>query len=334
MNTRPLLLAALLAAPFAPPLMAQAADAPDSATRAQADTQRRLDDAQKRLEQAAQEVAELSLRVDDAPLRVFRTEQRPMLGLSIDVNAAQEQGQTLGVRIISVSPGGPAANSGLRANDVIVSIAGKALRGESGQGPAEQLLAQLRQAKADMPLALEYRRDGKVTKVQVTPKLLSDESIGMELPALPELPGGLELRGGVGGGGGGRGFVFGANRLSGPLSGFGSAELAELSPALGKYFGTDKGLLVVRAPSDEKFKLQDGDVILDIDGRVPSNVAHAYQILNSYRDGETLKLHVMRQQKKLELPIEVPNAPTGKGEGRREPSAHQFIFTKPDDDAA
>lgn len=90
-------------------------------------------------------------------------------------------------------------------------------------------------------------------------------------------------------------------------SGFGSAELVELSPQLGKYFGTDKGLLVVRAPSDDGFKLQDGDVILDIDGRVPNGVAHAYQILSSYRAREALKMHVMRQQKRVELAVEVPD---------------------------
>jgi hypothetical protein len=54
--------------------------------------------------------------------------------------------------------------------------------------------------------------------------------------------------------------------------GFGSAEPVELSPHLGQYFGVEKGLLVVRAPHDER-----------------------------------LKLHIMRQQKRIELPIEVPD---------------------------
>jgi S1-C subfamily serine protease len=88
--------------------------------------------------------------------------------------------------------------------------------------------------------------------------------------------------------------------------GFGSAELCSLSPALGKYFGTDKGLLVVRAPHDERLQLQDGDVILDIDGRVPNGASHASQILNSYRAGEKFKLHIMRQQKRVELQIDMP----------------------------
>ena len=43
-------------------------------------------------------------------------------------------------------------------------------------------------------------------------------------------------------------------------------ELATISPQLGSYFGTDKGVLVVRAPTDGALKLEDGDVILAIDG--------------------------------------------------------------------
>ncbi len=90
-------------------------------------------------------------------------------------------------------------------------------------------------------------------------------------------------------------------------SGLGSAELLELTPTLGKYFGTDEGLLVAPAPADSRLALQDGDVILDIDGRVPTSASHALQILNSYRAGEKLKLHIVKQQKHLELPIEIPS---------------------------
>jgi S1-C subfamily serine protease len=52
-------------------------------------------------------------------------------------------------------------------------------------------------------------------------------------------------------------------------------------------------------------KLEEGDVILDIDGRVPTDASHALRILNSYRAGETMKLHIMRQQKRIELPVEL-----------------------------
>ena len=88
-------------------------------------------------------------------------------------------------------------------------------------------------------------------------------------------------------------------------------ELADLSPALGEYFGTDQGVLVVRVPHGDDFlKLQDGDVIHNIDGRVPENGSHATRILRSYQPGEKIHLKVMRQKKSLELEGSLP-------EGRR-----------------
>ena len=150
-------------------------------------------------------------------------------------------------------------------------------------------------------MSLEYLRDGKSQKTDVTPKrLLNFVSPG--LPGLPDLSGLPEIRE--------LNRVF----LRRDWSGLGSADLLELSPGLGRYFGTEKGLLVVHAPRDERLQLQDGDVILDIDGRVPSGASHALQILDSYRAGERLKLHIMRQQKRLELPIEMPPPDAGRTE--------------------
>jgi hypothetical protein len=88
---------------------------------------------------------------------------------------------------------------------------------------------------------------------------------------------------------------------------FEGMELAELSPALGQYFGTSKGVLVVRVPHEGDFlKLQDGDVILSIDGRVPENGAHATRILRSYQPGEKIQLKIMRQKKPLDLEGTLP----------------------------
>jgi len=87
---------------------------------------------------------------------------------------------------------------------------------------------------------------------------------------------------------------------------FGSAELVPLNAKLGQYFGADKGLLVVRAPEDARLKLEDGDVILDVDGRVPSSPTHALRILSSYQAGEKLRLNVLRMKKKLSFDITIP----------------------------
>jgi len=91
---------------------------------------------------------------------------------------------------------------------------------------------------------------------------------------------------------------------------FGSAELVPMTPKLGQYFGTDTGLLVVRAPDDSRLKLEDGDVIVDIDGRTPSSPSHALRILSSYQPGEKLKLNVLRAKKRMSFEITVPEDAT------------------------
>src|SRR5688572_18979786 len=87
---------------------------------------------------------------------------------------------------------------------------------------------------------------------------------------------------------------------------FGSAELVPMTPKLGQYFGTESGLLVVRAPEDSRLKLEDGDVIVDIDGRTPSSPSHALRILSSYQPGEKLKLNILRAKKRMSFDITVP----------------------------
>ena len=83
-------------------------------------------------------------------------------------------------------------------------------------------------------------------------------------------------------------------------------ELATLTPRLGTYFGTEKGVLVVRSPPDGALKLEDGDVILAIDGRQPTSGSHATRILGSYQPGEKITLRIVRQHKTVDLEATVP----------------------------
>lgn len=217
--------------------------------------------------------------------------QRAMLGMAIDLREAGPGGE--GVRVIGVSPGGAAESAGIKPNDVVISLDGKPLRGEPNHSAQQQLLDISRAASPGEPMAIEYRRDGKVIKTQIVPRITSESIADTRLPGMPDIPDmPVNLR---------------MLRFQGPdAGGFGGTQLVELTPGLGSYFGTEKGLLVVRAPQDARFKLQDGDVIVDIDGRVPQGLPHAFQILGSYRPGETVKLRILRQKKRMELAVEVP----------------------------
>jgi hypothetical protein len=88
-------------------------------------------------------------------------------------------------------------------------------------------------------------------------------------------------------------------------------QLAALTPALGAYFGTDKGLLVLRGPGNDVLGLRDGDVILDIGGREPSGPEHALRILASFERGETLRIAIMREQRRQVLELQIPLDPAG-----------------------
>jgi S1-C subfamily serine protease len=302
---RALVAAVLLTAPLCLQVRpALAEDTPRTEIAGRDQMEQRLKAAQERMEQAARDMAELSLSLVGGRDSVDRRMKlvmvrRPVLGMSIDPGSSGAEAGA-GVRVVSVSPGGSAEAAGIHANDRVVSLNGTPLLGDARRSAPQQLQAIVKAAKSGEPMAIEYRREGKAYKAQIVPKDAHDMHEDLDLPPLPEL---LALEGRDG---------DDMMRLLHPgmrdSSGFGAAEMVDLSPALGSYFGADKGLLVVRAPRDQRLKLQDGDVLIDIDGRVPGSVAHAQQILGSYRSGETVHLHILRQKQRLELSVEVPAA--------------------------
>lgn len=94
--------------------------------------------------------------------------------------------------------------------------------------------------------------------------------------------------------------------VRGPL---GTIELARITPKLGQYFGTDHGVLVVRAPAHGVLSLQDGDVILSIGGRTPSSSSQAARILTSYDPGQKMRLVIMREHRRINITTAMPGPP-------------------------
>ncbi len=293
------LLAVATAAGAAEQDKSQDAKSTESDAKSQAELERKLADARKRLDEAVREVANLSMSMSDdvvPHMRAFgRTmgggPSRAVLGINLGANDDVKGG---GVEVVSVSPGGAAERAGLKAGDVLTEINGKALKSNDEATAREQLLTVMRNVKPGDSVALSYRRDNKVVKASLVAQQLQDRFFTMAIPPtagtvpmppMPPMPNFLFMRGeGV----------------------FGSAELVPMTPKLGQYFGTDTGLLVVRAPDDSRLKLEDGDVIVDIDGRTPSSASHALRILSSYQPGEKLKLNILRTKKRMSFEITVP----------------------------
>jgi S1-C subfamily serine protease len=259
------------------------ADASTSAPSADLDAQ--LAAARQKLAAAARDVAQLSSQLGQTAMaRMQSLRMRAVLGLQLQVEpSSKEHGAT----VLGVSPGGPAAEAGLATGDVIV-----ALNGEATTGPdaPREVVRRMATVQPDSKVTVKVLRDGKPKEFQVTPRV----GVAAFLPAFDGPDWAIQSRP-DGPGPAGVGALFDG------------MELADLSPALGQYFGTSQGVLVIRVPHDgESLKLQDGDVILSIDGRVPENGSHATRILRSYQSGEKIHLKVMRQKKPLELEATLP----------------------------
>jgi S1-C subfamily serine protease len=273
---------------------APAATDDDATEKSRAENRQKLEAAQKRLDEAAREVANLSMSMSDEvighamPFSDMGT--RAVLGLTVP--AGRRDTRDDGAEVLSVSPGGGAADAGLRTGDVLMEINGKSLKRSGDQGPGDKVRAAMREIDPDEKVTVKYLRDGKTATATVVAKAPSNRMFNFHMP--PPMAGRMA----------GPWPHFAFMRADGL---FGQAELVSLTPKLGQYFGTEKGLLVVRAPSDTRLKLEEGDVILDIDGRVPSSPSHALQILTSYEGGEKLKLNVLRMKKRIAFDVTIPD---------------------------
>lgn len=276
---------------FAP--LARAADPVASPDRAA--TEKQLAEARERLDDAARDVAELSRQLyggrDRDTARFAHARQRSAV---LGINIGDSQSREDGVEVMGVSPGGAAERAGLRTGDVIVSMNGNALRKSGERSPSQELVTFMRGVEPGAVVKVEYQRAGKRQVAEVTTtaaegpmaRILRDR-IGLPLPEGIELP---EIE-----------------ELLGPGRSFRSLELVQVTPKLGKYFGTDSGLLVVRAPAGSGLRLEEGDVLQTIDGRTAESPGHAFRILRSYQSGEKVKLGVLRNRKQLVLEAVTPS---------------------------
>lgn len=256
-----------------------------------------LSAARSRLDEAAKQVADLSRQLygeDPRALAQMMHSGHGPQGAMLGVNVGGEQTRDDGVEVMGVSPSGPAQAAGLRAGDVIVAIDGKALKRTGDRDPSRQLVEYMRAVQPGQAVKVDYLREGKrlSASVAATPAM---PPIAMLVRERMAMPGGLEGM-----------MPPGVVDMLGFGHAFGALELAPITPKLGQYFGTDKGLLVIRAPAEAGWKLEDGDVLLAIDGRVPESPGHALRILGSYQPDEKVKLDVLRNRKRMTIEAVLP----------------------------
>jgi S1-C subfamily serine protease len=250
------------------------------------------------------------------------TMRRARLGVSVNLRARDTD--TVGALLLSVTPGGPAAQSGLQTGDLIVRFNGQSLVtpaftvGRDESGPGIRLVELVTTLDPGDTVALEYRRGTVRRQAQV---IAGDE------PTM------------AWGGPDGSGFAYGDSpeevaealrrmqegmhrhegridregeslprerfgvrtpppmmlMLGGPLA---ELELAPLNRDLGRYFGTSEGVLVISVPDDSRLGLKGGDVVFAVDGRTVTGPAQLLRILRSYGAGENFRIDILRLKKK------------------------------------
>lgn len=305
---------ALLAGEAAP-----AAPAAADPAQAQAQTERALAEAQQRLEAAAREVGELSQQLGNRMgNRFFFTQGGPPMRAQLGVQISNTPSKD-GAHVLTVSPGGPAAEAGIRDGDVITAIGGEDLTRAADPGRA--LVDHVRQLQPDLKVKVAVLRAGKKMDFDVAPRPMPQsfefrrtQPMAGVAPFPGPGPGAPGARRSAPEGPPGPRFEWNGTNWGGPGDRdpgmrFRGMEFATLSEKLGSYFGVKSGVLVVRTGNNNSFKLQDGDVILSIDGREPGNAQHAGRILRSYRGGEKLTLRVQRDHKAQNLVVTLPGGP-------------------------
>jgi C-terminal processing protease CtpA/Prc len=263
----------------------------------EAKTRKQLEEARERLDKAAREVAELSTKLGAHARHEIRLieggPRHAVLGIQIDDDPGRQ-----GVRVLGVSPGGPAAEAGVRDKDIIIALDGEEL---PGAGADRALVERMRKVKPAQKVKVRVLRDGKKRDYVVVarPMDFGDRMFNVRVPEM----GAVGAMGGMGTG------PFVTHFRSFWPGEFAGLELASITPKLGAYFGVTEGVLVVQAPQGDAFKLEEGDVLQAIDGRKPDDGPHALRILRSYRSGEKLNLTVLRQRKPVTIAVTMPDRP-------------------------
>lgn len=343
MNPRPLLLALALAVPAAhadESANASAAARASAATAAKpaanaVEARKELVELRSQIGVLSRRMAELSMQLGDAgpqayAFRYLGDADRGMIGVVLSSDDA-------GARIDALTPDGPASRAGLQSGDVLVSIDGKALpRTDSRAAHAEarRLLADL---DVGENVRLGYRRNGgdvrEVTlaaerraalnwqhlfvdsqeadarierNVHVIERDVAraDREVRYEhaREAMNEAREAMrEMRHQLGDSQHGKALA--GMRMGMPWWGI---NLVPLNPGLGRYFGTDQGVLVLSAQPDLLKELEAGDVITRVGSQDVERPEQALRALRDHDAGDTVPVAILRDRKARTLNVVVP----------------------------
>lgn len=235
-----------------------------------------------------------------------------------------------GVRIAGITPGSAAEQAGLKSGDRLISISGSQILGSDLRViNARKLLGNL---DTKTPVRLAYMRDGKTVVTSVTPKIGEhiivlpgagdwnfekrvrvhqdgDQAFAFEVDGMggmiaPHAASEIHkeiIR--LGPGGEGKGANCKTPMLMSAFH-WNGLNLASLDPQLGRYFSTDKGVLVLS--NGELNGLQSGDVIQNVDGKQVDSPREVMDALRGKPANARVAVGYLRDRKAAKASIAVP----------------------------
>jgi hypothetical protein len=316
------------------------APTPDGDPAEQARARAELDAARNELRAVTRRIAELSAKIGGSEARramAFRylsNPDRAMIGVVLG-----SEGD--GVELAAVTPGGPAQKAGLRAGDRVVAINGKPVpAGDDAVAAAQALIGT---PKAGDRVALTIERDGKRRTLEASaerraswdwpmlagvaaPEVEADVHVIVDGQAIGE-----QVREALAGAGREPGAIerrielrreklrelssddarlqaLGELRriVVGRGGSFFDLRLAEINADLGRYFGTDSGVLVLAQAGDSLPGVKPGDVLLSIGGERTETPGDVMRALAERADQPGVNVELMRDRRKQVLAVDVP----------------------------
>ncbi|MDZ4812135.1 MAG: PDZ domain-containing protein [Pseudomonadota bacterium] len=298
--------------------------------------------ARDEMRDVSKRIAELSAKLGEGgpqafAFRYLNEPKRAMVGIVMVPDAK-------GVRIGAVTPGGPAAKAGMRAGDVLTAVNGKALAARDSKdsdAPVDSARSLLGDLEKGQSVKLSVLRDGKTQQFDLKAERRESWDWAGMLGSIPDLGNTLAPLAKIHEIGDGEEIeiIINGERRMHPAPHHGknahifefkrddgthgerverivrqfrdgapwaSLNLSTLNPELGRYFGTEHGVLVLDTSANTLKELKPGDVIQVVDGQPADSVSGVMRALSRKEPGQTLNVEVWRDRKRQVFAVTAP----------------------------
>lgn len=277
--------------------------------------------AREELQRAAQHLAELTREAGMDGERM-RIEMRNIRGNRPVIGIIMAEGGPGEITLAGVTPESPAAKAGLRAGDAVTAINGHKITGDSARARVVKARELIGGLKPGDEVALTYRREKRDTTVKLKAEPMAGVMVwhgaGPAFAPHGDMDGMREFHGIID-----PEVEMEIARIA-PMAGcqddpqhcrftrlsqafrWSGLSLAELNPGLGRYFGSERGVLVLRDGKEGLDALKAGDVIVSIDGTAVDDPRSAMRALRGRDAGSKVTLDILRDKRAQSVQVTAP----------------------------